>query len=179
MKVYLYNIKIIVMKKIILLFTAIIGLSSLQSCEVNDVRENQIFEAEVYEFPASFNNSQFSVIGNFSRNIYDSDHILIYRLYGKDGGADVWRLIPQTIYFTNGDNFDYNYDFTKRDFRIFLEGNFDLNTLNDNHWDSYIMRQIFRVVVVPGRFQYKMDFSDYDNTIKALGLENATVKKLK
>ena len=167
------------MKRIIFLFLAVIGLSSLQSCEVNDIRENQIFEAEVFEFPASFNNNQFSVIGKFSRDILASDHVLIYRLYGQDNGADVWRLIPQTVYFNNGDEFDYNYDFTKRDFRIFLEGNFDLNTLSNDHWAAYVTNQIFRIVVIPGRMQYKMDFSDYDATIKNLGLENAQIKSIK
>lgn len=166
------------MKKIILLFTAIVGLASLQSCEVNDVRENQIFEAEVFEFPASFNNNDFSVVGRFSRDILSSDHILIYRLYGTDNGADVWRLIPQTVYFNNGDEFDYNYDFTKRDFRIFLEANFDLYSLSNEHKSTYLYNQIFRIVVVPGRLQYKRDFSDYDATIRSLGLENAPIKKL-
>lgn len=166
------------MKKFLLLFTAIIGLLSLQSCEVNDVSQNQIFEAEVFEFPASFNNSNFSVTGRFSRDILPSDHILIYRLYGKDAGADVWRLIPQTVYFDNGDEFDYNYDFTKRDFRIFMEANFNLNSLSNQHKENYVLRQIFRIVVIPGHMQYKMDFSDYDATIRKFGLENAQIKQL-
>lgn len=167
------------MKKIILLFVALVGVVSLQSCEVNEVRDQQVFEAEVFEFPASFNNNQFSVIGNFSRDIFPSDHLLIYRLYGKDNGNDVWRLIPQTVYFNNGDEFNYNYDFTKRDFRIFLEPNFNLTTLSDQHWNEYIMNQVFRIVVVPGRLLNKMDYSDYDTTILTLGLENAEIKQLK
>lgn len=167
------------MKRIILLFTAVIGLATLQSCEVNEVSGgNQIFEAEVFEFPASLNSNNFSVTGRFSRDILASDHILIYRLYGKDAGADVWRLIPQTIYFDNNDEFDYNYDFTKRDFRIFMEANFDLTTLNNNHWNTYVVGQIFRIVVIPGRLQYRADFSDYDATIRNLGLENTPVKSL-
>lgn len=165
------------MKKIILLFTAVIGLASLQSCEVNDINENQIYEAEVFEFPASLDDN-FSKTGYFSRDILASDHILIYRLYGNDGGTDVWRLLPQTVYFNNGDEFDYNYDFTKRDFRIFMEANFDLNSLSNQHKENYVFRQIFRIVVVPGRMQYKMNFSDYDATIRNLGLENAPIKKL-
>jgi len=167
------------MKKIILLFTVFIALISLQSCEVNDVSGgNQIFEAEVFEFPASLNNNNFSETGRFSRDILNSDHILIYRLYGKDAGADVWRLIPQTVYFNNGDEFDYNYDFTKRDFRIFMEANFNLNTLDNQLWNTYVMNQIFRIVIIPGRLQYKMDFSDYNETIKKLGLQDAPIKKL-
>jgi len=168
-----------VMKKIILLFTAIIGLTTLQSCEVNEVSGgNQVFEAEVFEFQTSLNNNNFSSTGRFSRDILTSDHILIYRLYGQDSGADVWRLIPQTVYFSNGDEFDYNYDFTKRDFRIFMEGNFDINTLNNQHWATYVTNQVFRIVVVPGRLQYKMDFSDYYKTIRVLGLESAPINKL-
>ena len=166
------------MKKIILLFTAVIGLASLQSCEVNDIRENQIFEAEVFEFPASLDND-FSKTGYFSRDILTSDHILIYRLYGQDGGTDVWRLLPQTVFLNNVDRFNYNYDFTKRDFRIFIEGEtFNLNQLTNQERNEYVLNQIFRIVVVPGRLQYKMDFSDYDATIRSLGLENAPIKKL-
>lgn len=166
------------MKKIILLFTAVIGLASFQSCEVNDVRENQIFEAEVFELPASLTNN-FSVTGYFSRDILTSDHVLIYRLFGTDNGADVWRLLPQTVYLNNVNRFNYNYDFTKRDFRIFIEGEtFNLNQLSDQDRNTYVYRQIFRIVVVPGRLKSKMSFSDYDATIRYLGLENAPIKKL-
>lgn len=166
------------MKKIILLFTAIVGLTSLQSCEVNDVRENQIFEAEVFELSTSLTNN-FSVTGYFSRDILSSDHILIYRLYGQDGGQDVWRLLPQTVYLNNVDRFNYNYDFTKRDFKIFIEGEtFDLNQLTNQEKNEFVYNQVFRIVVVPGRLQYKVDYSDYNTTISHLGLENAPIKSL-
>lgn len=170
------------MKKIILLFTAVLGMATLQSCEVNEVSDGvtQTFEAEVFEFTDNFGSDpNFSLTFNFSRPILDSDHVLIYRLYGTDAGADVWRLIPQTVYFNNGDEFDYNYDFTKHDFRVFLEGNFDLNTLSSQHRADYINNQTFRVVVVPGRFNSKMNFNDYNATIKNLGLENAKITQLK
>lgn len=168
------------MKKIILLFTAFVGLATLQSCEVTEVTDgNQVLEAEVFEFTTSFSsNTDFSATYQFSRDIYESDHILIYRLFGNDGGYDVWRLIPQTIYFNNGDEFDYNYDFTRKDFRVFLDSNFDLNSLNSDHRNNYINNQTFRVVIVPGRFSNKMDFSDYEATIKNFGLENAPIKQL-
>lgn len=167
------------MKKIILLFVALAGIISLQSCEVNEINDQHVFEAEVFEFSASFNNNQFSVIGNFSRDILPSDHLLIYRLYGRDNGLDVWRLIPQTVYLENGREFDYNYDFTKRDFRIFMEPNFDLNSLNNQYWNTYVVNQIFRIVVVPGRLRNKMNYNDYDTTVRILGIENIPIKKLK
>lgn len=167
------------MKKIILLFTAVIGLASLQSCEVNEVRENQIFEAEVFEFQEDLNINNFSVTGRFSRDILTSDHILIYRLFGQDGGTDVWRLLPQTVFLNSVDRFNYNYDFTKRDFQIFIEGEtFNLNQLTNQERNQYVYNQVFRIVVVPGRLQYKMNLSDYDATIRNLGLENAPIKKL-
>ena len=59
-----------------------------------------------------------------------------------------------------------------------MEANFDLTTLNNNHWNTYVVGQIFRIVVIPGRLQYRADFSDYDATIRNLGLENTPVKSL-
>lgn len=154
------------------------GAMSFQSCTIEEDNV-QVVENDVYEFTTSFNyNNNYSATYNFSRPLYQSDHILVYRLWGKDGNNDVWRLIPNTVYFTNGDEILYNNDFTRNDFRVFLEPNFDVETLSNSDRANFVSNQTFRVVVVPGRFAYRMDFNDYDKTIKALGYENAPIKKL-
>ena len=105
--------------------------------------------------------------------------VLVYHLYEVDNGTDVWRIMPQTYYFDNGAELDYNFDFTRFDVRIFLESNFNLNGFPP----AWIQNQTFRIVVVPAAFTNRManpvDYSDYEATIKMLGYENAEIKKLK
>ena len=101
---------------------------------------------------------------------YDSDVILVYFLWGTeviDGEeVDVWRPLPQNI-FTEFGLLQYNFDYTKYDIRIFLDGNFDLDLLGAIDTDDWIAR----VVVVPGNFwNSKVNFSDYDAVKEMLGL---------
>lgn len=165
------------MKKIALLLTLFAGAIGLQSCTIQE-EYVQNSTAEVFEMTTNFTyNNNYSAVFNFNPAIYDSDHVLVYRLWGQDGG-DVWRLVPNTVFFTNGDEILYNFDHTRYDFRVFLEPNFNVESLTNQQKNSYLANQTFRIVIIPGDFNYKMDFSNYENTIQALGLENSTVKKL-
>lgn len=165
------------MKKIALLLTLFAGAIGLQSCTIQE-EYVQNSTAEVFEMTTNFTyNNNYSAVFNFNPAIYDSDHVLVYRLWGQDGG-DVWRLVPNTVFFTNGDEILYNFDHTRYDFRVFLEPNFNVESLTNQQKNSYLANQTFRIVIIPGDFNYKMDFSSYENTIQALGLENSTVKKL-
>lgn len=172
------------MKKIALLFTAFIGIASLQSCEVNDSGD-QIFTSEVFEVRADLTRERgYAQTFNFSQPSYQGDTVLLYILWEQNGGQDVWRLVPQTVQLGGGDIVTYNYDFTRNDFRIFLDSNFNLDQMTDQEYTSIALNQIFRAVVVPGNLiQSKgtaaADYSDYYATLKAFGLENAPIKKLK
>ena len=135
-------------------------------------------EAIVYESaPIDFSAPRYGMFFTFPTAALASDHVLAYRLVGQDNGADVWKLLPEQFFFTDGTfDFAYNYDFTRFDVNFYIEGQ-DLETLSTN----VTQNQIFRVVIVPGTMfnRQAANFSDYDATIRALGLEGKMITKLK
>lgn len=102
---------------------------------------------------------------------YDSDVVLVYFLYGVeqiDGEeVDIWRQLPHVEFTTDG-ILQYNFDFTKKDVRLFLTADFDRNWLDASYTDEWIAR----IVVVPAEFwsNGRLDFSDYYAVKEALGL---------
>lgn len=167
------------MKKITLLF-ALIGMIAMQSCTVNETSKQPDNDtiSEVFEVTRNFSTANsFSTLVSFGTPIYSSDMVLVYHLYDVVNGTDVWRLMPQTYYFTNGDELDYNFDFTRNDVNIFLDANFPLTTLSS----AWTQNQTFRVVIIPGFFSNKVssqvDFSDYNAVIKTLKIKEAAIQK--
>lgn len=167
------------MKKITMIL-AFIGMIGLQSCTVNenDDRVDNDTISEVIEVTTSF-----SAANNFNRlitinpPIYSSDMILVYHLYDVDNGTDIWRLMPQTYYFDGGGELDYNFDFTRYDVSIFMDANFDMNTLSS----AWTQNQTFRIVIIPGYFgkaSSKVDFNDYDATLKAYNIDPLKIRKI-
>lgn len=167
------------MKKLLLLF-AVAGMTLFSACQGSDGPQGPTgysAESAVYELTnVHFINPSFAILFTFPQDILPSDHVLVYRLYDVFNGEDVWRLIPQTVYFSNGDEFDYNYDFTKSDVNIFLDANFDLNTLAPE-WSQ---NQVFRIVVVPGYMARSstLKTTDYKAVIKALNLEGKPIQRI-
>ncbi len=166
------------MKKIILLFI-VVGLFGFQSCSGPEGPQGPTgynVEAEVFEVFTDFTTTNdFSTLVNLSPPILSSDMILVYRRFNIYNGADVWRLIPQTIYLSQG-NLDYNYDFTENDINIFLDADFDLRTLPV----EYSQNQLFRIVVIPGYFSSRsnIDFKDYHEVIQFFNIDDTHVKRL-
>lgn len=168
------------MKKIILLI-AFIGMITLQSCTVNEV-EDQIDNdtiSEVFEVTRSFNSGNgFSTFVDLGTPIFASDMILVYHLYEVVGGQDVWRLMPQTYYLSDGGELDFNFDFTQSDVNIFLDANFPLTNLAS----SWTQNQTFRIVILPGylsnRMSTQVDFSDFDAVMKMKNQTESSIKKI-
>ncbi|MEB2786712.1 hypothetical protein [Algoriphagus persicinus] len=175
------------MKNINTLILALFGLVVFQACEgpegpqgapgfdgedgVNIVSE--VFEVEVDFTPAN----NFSEIFTFDPIIVESDVVLSFVLWEVDGQTPIWRAMPQTAYFQEGGILVYNYDFTRSDFSLFLDGNLDLSTLSTDWTDN----QLFRVVVLPGDFastNARIDLTDYDAVTKLLGLTDADFKRI-
>ena len=84
------------MKKITLLI-AFIGMITLQSCTVNEVRDDYDSDtiSEVFEYTnvdLTYANG-YSALLAYPHATYTSDMVLVYRLvdYGADG--DVWKFI--------------------------------------------------------------------------------------
>lgn len=170
------------MRRIILLLT-FISMIALQSCTVNETAPTPLPApdkdtiSEVFECTVSFTTTNnFSTFVTFPHTIYASDMVLAYRLSGIDSGNDVWKLLPETYYFNDGTlDFKYDFDFTKYDATIYMEG-FDLPGVST----SYRTNQVFRIVVIPGYFGNKtsnnVDFSDYHAVIKAYNLDDSKIK---
>ena len=168
------------MKKIALLLTAFIGLSALQSCTIEEYYDENYYEgySQVFELPNETLSTledayTYSATWNFTTPIFDGDNVLVYRWQGNS-----WTLVPVSYNLGGSDMVKYDYDFTRYDVKVYFSANFPVNDLTNAEYNDFVYRQTFRVVVVPGGFQQKMNFSDYNATISALGLENAPIKTL-
>src|SRR5690554_6422795 len=168
------------MKKI-LAGLLVIAAVAIQSCEGpmgapgldgRDGQDGHNFLGEVFEVEADFTSSgNFGFLDPFGFEIEESDKVLIYILSGSHQDKDLWRLLPQTVYLPQG-IFSYNYDFTNVNYSVFLEGNFDLNTLEPIWTDN----QIFRVLIVPAdRIDTRMDYSDHDAMLKFLDIDERSI----
>ena len=173
--------KLIIMKKIIftLSFIAILAFQGCTGPEGPRGANGQDgLLSIVYETPyISFTSTgSFSYLYTFPAVIYDSDHVLVYRLVSSINNVDLWDPLPKTYYQANGTrDFSFEFNFTKTDVEIYLDGN-NLQTITD----PYRLNQIFRIVVVPGKFgkQVKnLDNLDYNTLIKTLNVDESQVKK--
>ena len=103
----------------------------------------QSFERTI-DFTSVNNYEQLIIIPN-NIEVLETDMILVYLLW--DENPDIWRLLPQTIYTSTGEEFQYNFDATFFDVNIFLDApaGFDFNSLSS----ADTLGQTFRIVVLP------------------------------
>lgn len=167
------------MKKIFLLL-AVVGMTVLQSCEGDAGPQGEpgySAEAEVFEIRnVNFINDgggNYTIIYDLNPAILNSDMILMYRLAGVSNGLDIWEQMPKTYYFNNGEELDYNFDFTTNDINVNL-GYTDSSVLQP----AFIQNQVFRVVVIPGYLSNKVgaDLS-YDNVKSKLNITDEDFKQ--
>jgi len=167
----------------------LLGALIIQACEGPIGREGPMgpqgpagvsVEADIFEIEGTFAaQSDWSLFGeyaDFGGDFFEADKLLIYHLW-EQGEADVWRMLPQTIFMQQG-IFQYNYDFTNFDFQIFLEGNFDLNTLEPIWTDD----QVFRLVIVPvnpENLNFRIDYSNYEEVVKHFNLDEENIKRVR
>jgi hypothetical protein len=165
------------MKKIILLFS-LFGIFAIQSCTVQEDRavivDNDTI-SEVFEIVTSFNSTNnYAKVINLSPAIYSSDVVLVYRLNGTFQGSDVWKLMPESFYLSNGTlDFGYRYDFTKYDINVYMVGNNLQNISTD-----FRLNQVLRIVIVPGSFSTSIDKSNYNEVIAALNIKEKDIQKV-
>lgn len=119
-------------------------------------------ESFVFEYEFSFIAPDYSQLlllpDDFT--MLDSDVALVYFLWElEEDGTEVWRALPSTLYLNEG-VLAYNFDFTKFDVSVFLDGTVNFNELGAIHTDNWIAR----VVVVPGQFTGRsgVDYKSYD-----------------
>ena len=169
------------MKKITSII-AILFFIFFTSCTVNDnvqgpkgengySAESLVFEISNTNFQSSNNFRRLFV---FPRPILASDHVLVYRLSGTvSQNQDVWTILPKQYFLSNGTfDFGYNFDFTKFDVNVFMEGN-NLSTINN----SFRLNQVFRIVVIPGQFGNKMLKNDIKEVMKSINVSEQEIIK--
>ena len=148
---------------------------SLQGCTTTDNSVDNDTIGTVFETnQVSFLSTAYTIKYVFPNAIYSSDMVLVYRLTGTSNGNDLWEFLPETHYFADGTrNFSYNFDFTRNDVQIYLEGN-NLQTLDA----SFRLNQIFRIVVVPADFASTLKTTNYPAVIAALKINENQVQKI-
>lgn len=123
------------------------------------------FELGGVNFTAANN---YQVREAYGFEILPYDVVLVYILWETEEGRDVWRLLPQSVFFNEG-ALQYNFDFTDENVRIFLDGEIDFASLDA----TWLQDQVFRVVVAPADNVGRIDYSDYDAVTTMLGLKEA------
>lgn len=165
------------MKKI--LFTLIASVFFLASCEGpqgppgydGDSFLGQSFERNVsFQFNTQNGLQEALITIPNSIEVYESDAILVYRLEGQlPDNVDLWSLIPQNFFLSNGDIIQYVYNHTFYDVMLQIDGNFDLNSVPS----GFTQNQTFRFVVVPSEFANNsgVDIQDYNAVMEALNID--------
>ncbi|RJE74962.1 MULTISPECIES: hypothetical protein [Reichenbachiella] len=124
-------------------------------------------EGYAFEYTLTFSAPDYGAVLELPSDftMLDSDVMMVYLLWEiTDDGTEIWRALPQSLYFTDG-ILSYNFDFTKYDARVFLDGTVDLDGLGADLTDNWIAR----IVVLPAQFvnaRTKLDYTDY-NQVKA------------
>ena len=172
------------MKRIFLLL-AVVGTAILSSCEGDQGPqgpagtnvESEVFELRNVDF--TFDNAEGYIIRDvLDPQILLADNILIYRMAGTiDSNTPIWQLIPRTLFLQDGNEVDYDYDFSRIDFTIYAGGTFDLALTPE-----FIDNQTFRIVIIPGFLSNKgtksVDTNDYNAVIDYYGINDEKIKLL-
>ncbi|WP_215225162.1 hypothetical protein [Echinicola shivajiensis] len=169
------------MKKILLaLFVA--SAMIFQGCEGPEGPQGPpgvdggLIVGEAFEVVIDFNDENaFAELFEFTEPLVDGDALLVYMEEASPVYEDsfAWRLLPQTFYFNEG-ILVYNFDYTPVDFSIFMDGAIDFTQL-DPYWTDGLT---FRGVIIPADLvDARMDFSDYEATMKHFGITEEDFKK--
>ena len=150
----------------ILLLTACEGPQGPPGFDGFDGQDGEIIASSAFEIELDFTDANnYEFIEAYGFEVLPTDVTLVYILWETLNGQDVWRLMPQTVQFDDG-NLVYNYDFTQTDVRFFLEGTTNFATLDN----TYTLGQVFRVVVVPADNVGRVDLSDLEAVSSLYGI---------
>ncbi|WP_281226388.1 hypothetical protein [Flavobacterium aquiphilum] len=106
-------------------------------------------------------------------DLYDDETVLIYRMTGTiNSSTPIWQSIPRSIYFSDGNVLDYDYDFSKVDFVISADGTYNLFN------EPNIINQTFRLVIVPSDLINKVDKNNYYQVMSVLKLSEDQIQKI-
>lgn len=162
---------------------AIFSVIAVSCIDRND--NVKVTDNDTYSVVLDINNVSFShdaqngyfISRSFTKPLFNTDVVLIYRKTGVDNsGSPVWQSIPRTLFLNNGNELDYDFDFSKNDIMIYANGNYDISTT-----PQYLNNQTFRVVLVPASLGGKnanVDYSDYNSVIKFFNIDDSKIKNL-
>ncbi len=137
-----------------------------------DGNDGGIIVSSAYEIQIDFNSgNNYEHIEPYGFDVYPYDVVLVYIVWETDNGQEIWRPLPQTVNFDDGD-LVYNFDFTQDDVRFFLDGTTDFGSLDS----SWTQGQIFRVVVVPADNVDGIDTSNLNEVMKAVNIQSFNLK---
>ncbi len=135
--------------------------------------DGAIIASKAFEIEVGFTEANdYAHLEEYGFDVLSSDVTLVYVLWGTENGKDIWRLLPQQVFFEEG-LMQYNFDFTYTDVNIFLDATFPL-TLVPNEWTA---NQVFRVVVVPADMLARPNYGDYEATMKRFNLTDNDFQK--
>ena len=126
-------------------------------------RDGAIIASSAFEIQLDFTAANnYSFVEPYGFEVLPTDVTLVYMSWEVDNGQDVWRLLPQSVVFDDGNDLVYNFDFTQNDVRFFLEGS-DLDALGP----EWTQAQVFRVVVIPADNVGRLDITDLNAVMEA------------
>jgi hypothetical protein len=151
------------------------------SCKNDDDMQDYV-DYDTYSAVYDLTNINFDFVDGmyvyyqpFENAMYDSDVILVYLQVGTTDGSPIWQQIPLTMYLSDGNEVDYNFDFSQFDLQLYAGGTFDLGGT------SYVNNKTFRIVFVPGYFgkdTNELDYSDYNAVIKYFHIDDSSPVQL-
>ena len=163
------------MKKLCIALIAIVSIA-LTSCTGdqgppgppgNAGMNGGIIVSNAFQIELDFNlGNNFEEFEPYGFEVFPTDVTLVYILWETINGQDVWRLLPQTVEFSDG-TLTYNFDFTRTDVRFFLDGSTDFANLNA----SFTQNQIFRVVVIPADNVGRINYNDLDQVMSTYDIQ--------
>ncbi len=160
------------------------GFDGVDGQDGLDGIQGQVVEIDGVNFGYDVDGNIFSTLINFgdetNYEVREADAVLVYRFDGTidlddNSTADAWSQIPQNFFLPEG-TIQYVFAHTFVDLEIFIDGNFDLSAISTDFTDN----QSFRIVFVPSVFanSSKMDTSNIENVMSALGIEESQVMKI-
>ena len=138
-----------------------------------DAEIGTVFETNSINFNSG---NEYSYLFQFPNNftVYDGDVVLVYILWDVIDGADVWRLLPQTVVIEGDGVVQYNFDYTLDDVQIFME--WTTSELLPAETDN----QIFRIAVLPAAFMQdkSVDVTNFDSVMKSMNKTLKSIEKI-
>ena len=152
------------MKKLVSLLSVLLFMSCVVE-EGIDGRDGGLIVSSAFEIEVDFNaNNNYEIVEPYGFDVFEYDVTLVYILWETDNGQDVWRLLPQSTIFVGGATLTYNFDFTRTDVKLFLEGTANFDNLSA----AWTQDAVFRIVVVPADNVSSLsnpEMTDFDNSL--------------